>query len=719
MPALIPALGSAAAQLAGFGLSSGAGLAGTVARGVLVGGAISSGMALFDPATRTARYAANKRVPNALPDPEVLLANYYANKTSYPDLVKLMAAQGFDIAGESYPNSIGSRAWEQAVELAKPQWGFQEYLKWWRQGRINFAQTVDTLSRRGFTDPFNVNLWLYDYENLPIEVIRNLFLLGEIDEQGAVNLLAPHGHYGNDALRIISTWRNYPGVVETIALLNRGVIPFNTAEEWLRANGLVDDDARLQVLELKNAIPSPSDLIHFAVREAWDDNVSATYGYDAEFPQEFRYWAGKQGLDWSEPVPMPDGSVKPGKPWPQLYWRSHWRAISPEQAYVALHRFRGDPANPATWRVPGVRPFTATDVDNVLKIADYPAGFRSFLREMSYLPMRLVDIRNAHFQGVIGIQEVYEQFQDRGSNPRTAQIQADLVAAQKREREDKPAKLKQQAAERKLAELTIESYRLGTMERVAARTQLENLGYRLTTAELVLDMSEVGERQALIRATMSRARSDYFSGRINYQQLIARLKLAGMTDAKATFYADWYYTQRGERRVFASTAKLLDWFRRGLISSTELNTRLTNLGWEQPDALTHLASAQQDVLRLFTASQERAAAKAKAASREVQRAIEESQRRVEQMQATLRRLTPVGTMKRWLKDEQITETEYFERMRAMGYTFRVASEYYEEVMGHEPGEEHAFESAATLDEGLEEESPETPQIGTAGGAMPE
>ena len=358
----------------GQGLASiarGAGsFAGRAATAIGTGGAIATGMALFDPATRTARYAANRRIPNALPDPETLLGNYYANRTSYVDLVELMKAQGFDIAGAKYPGSAGSIAWENAIDLARPLWSMDDHHKWWRQGRIPFARMVDLLSRKGFTDPEQVKLYLYDYENLPVDVIRGLYLLGILDAQSAASRLEKHGWYGLDAGRIIESWDTVPAPFETLTLLNRGNISTQTAERYLEAQGYKSNVTRSHFMQLKNQIPSASDLIHFALRESWDQAIVDAYGYDSEFPKPFKHWMKKQGFDWAEDIVTDDGTTIKGVNWPNLYWRSHWRAISPEQAYVALHRFRGKPDDPATWRVPGVKPFTTEDVSRVLKIAD-------------------------------------------------------------------------------------------------------------------------------------------------------------------------------------------------------------------------------------------------------------------------------------------------------------------------------------------------------------
>lgn len=671
-------------------------------KSILTGAAIGAGQtaahSLVNPYSRAIGYFANRTRPNVVPDSEVLLGLWHSGRISSQDATNLFRANGIDWDGTRFPGTDLAWAWQQAVELAKPQWDFADYKKWFRQGRITLQTAIDKLSRRGLTGIADVNLWLQDRENLDISTIGQLFLLGLIDENEVNSLLLRIGVIGDDAVRLRSAWQVKPHLLETLTLLNRDLINVDSARGWMKSHGYVSISDQNKLLELAKVIPPPTDLIHFSVREVWSEDVVNSFGYDEEFPHEFAAWMKKHGLDWGEQITLDDGTQLPSLNWPVAYWRSHWRVMSPEQGYEALHRLRGNPDFPDTWRIPGIKPFTEDDLNRILKIADYPPAMRDWLRGISYRPLRLVDIRNARKFNVINTSEVTEQFLDRGYKDSDAVVATKLLESQIDAEKERPFKRKHQTALDNHAKLIISGYSIGVTDAAATKAALVDLGYKPETANLLVANADIEWSHNLIQLTMRRAKSDFMRGAVNSAQATTRLVASGLPQSKAQEWVSQWQIERGEPKIHFATAKVLDLYKRGLLTLSSTKERLENLGWDEPDAILNIMSAQQDISKAYGIAVEKAARKAKEAARETQRAIEESQRKIEQMQAVLRRQTPIGSMKRWLADDQITEEEFVSRFKAMGFPYSVTKEYFEEVLGYEPNETLAYEDAQKGDE---------------------
>lgn len=156
-----------------------------------------------------------------------------------------------------------------------------------------------------------------------------------------------------------------------------------------------DIDAMFEVLR---PIPGPGDLVRFALREAWRDDVASKYGYDADWVPEFGEWMGKQGYD-------PE--------WARKYWRSHWLVPSVGQAFEMLHRgVIGD-----------------TELDDLLKVQDIPSGWRSKLTQIAYTPLGRIDTRWAFEDGFLNEDQIFERFKMQGYNDPDATLMTKVTVS--------------------------------------------------------------------------------------------------------------------------------------------------------------------------------------------------------------------------------------------------------------------------------------------------
>lgn len=248
---------------------------------------------------------------------------------------------------------------------------------------------------------------------------------------------------------------------ELIADMLRGGHTLDYVKHELEGRGYLPSDIDTMI-SLSHQIPSVSDLISMAVREAWNDQVASRFAYDSGLPTEAQSWAAKQGLD-------PD--------WFRRYWRAHWQLPSPSQGYEMLHRLR-----------PGESsiPFTTDDMRLMLQTADYPEFFRERLIAISYAPYTRVDVRRMYKLGVLTEEDLIHTYMDLGYDRDHASKLAEFtVKYETAGDETKPEKA------RDLNQGTIiDAYSKQVITRERAKELLSQLLYDDDECEIILKASE-------------------------------------------------------------------------------------------------------------------------------------------------------------------------------------------------------------------------------------
>lgn len=720
MPSYTPFLNSVVANVGSAVDFATSGISRTIA------GRLGSGIAqaLVNPLTREFHYQANARGPATVPELEVLTGLYYSRRISEIDFKTLCRYLGVH---QDPANQLANAVWTRAIELARPQFDLSAYQKWWRQGRLNYEGILDALQRQGFDlhtgSSRDVALFAFDRENFPPYWAAMLFAMGSINRQQFERVCIDNGFTQEQADLWAESVRVTPSAMQALELWNRGVVDEQGAEAMLRAAGVVNvgDQDRLKVLRLQ--FPTPSDLIRWSIREVWNPAVVARFGYDQEFPPQFQAWMEKQGMGWSADDNGNQAAPGQGLPIPLAHWRAHWQTIAPSQAFEMLHRFRGNPADPTTWAVPGVRPFTADDVNTILKIADYPPEIRPQLMALSYSVLRLIDIRNAYRLGVRDRDWAIGKFQDRGVTLEDAETQVDLVDATESEKERQRSLARHRSEQAATARQVLEQLTYGIVTEDEAKTAIRGLGYRQETANLAVARAVMKDRLDGFKLVLRRSHLDFLSGRASEEQALNRMMRIGINLATRTKFMDRWKIERGPGRVAFSTSKIIDLFKRGLINSSQAHEYLGNLGWENPEQVLLLAAAFQDIVTRQAKLMEAALKAKKQQEKELAALAKMAQQQAEHLEAINRRQTPLATLKKWLENGSIGKKYYLERMRAMGYSDVFTKEYYYEIFQEDfdgPGNEcGAYDPACGTapTEGSEPQD-ETPEITVDAGIEP-
>jgi len=148
----------------------------------------------------------------------------------------------------------------------------------WQRGHLSTDDATKELIARGYDEDRANKILTSSLRLISPDMIRMLYLRGEIDEQTHDKLLASHG---------------FP------------------------------DEHIAYAKKLYEIIPPVSDIITMAVREAFSPEVAERFGQYEDFPEEFAEWAAKQGLS---------------REWAERYWAAHWALPSVMQGYEMLHR---------------------------------------------------------------------------------------------------------------------------------------------------------------------------------------------------------------------------------------------------------------------------------------------------------------------------------------------------------------------------------------------
>ena len=309
---------------------------------------------------------------------------------------------------------------------------------------INAQRKLNKKLRLTYLDKGELLELIYRYPQESAEAIENLQEMGFSDVR--IN-------------QLIRISRNALNVSELVNLWLRKEIDTVTLEDELSKLHYVKEDIE-RIKKLAYYIPTPNDIIRLAVRDAWNDQAANRFGYDEDFPAEFGEWSEKQGLS---------------RYWAKRYWRAHWELPGTTLAYEMYHRLReGRTQNT----------FTRSDLETLLKIADYPRYFRDRMIEVSYEPFSRVDVRRMYKIGILNYDEVVEAYKDIGYDDKKAKLLADFTVKYETGDEDSILdKYKNQTIN-----LIKEGYLTGLLDKQTCVTKLNALKYSNENVDTLLSL---------------------------------------------------------------------------------------------------------------------------------------------------------------------------------------------------------------------------------------
>lgn len=371
------------------------------------------------------------------------------------------------------------------------------------------------------------------------------FYRGTMTRGELAAIAAKHGFEDIDVERALTLGQQRATPVDLTDWMHRGLIQPGSVVERLQDDGWRPGDAT-NIVEASAVIPPLSDLVRFAVREAFPGQTGFSGARGLNVPVRFVELAEQQGLD-------PEFA--------RSYWAAHWDLPSVSTAFAMFHR----------------RQISEGELRQLLREQDMAPEWVERTIDVAYDPLTRVDVRRMRSLGVLSKSAVRDAYLDLGYSPTNADRLADFVEADIAAGRDVET-----APERDLTRADIVgAYADGVLTRSVAKSHLDALGYDADEAELILDREDIRQARAERKETKSAIVEQAVAAVITLDQAQDKLAQADYTtdEIKAAM-------REVERKLAAQvtqpTKAQLDAFRKAkLIDDDEYATELRRLGYAE------------------------------------------------------------------------------------------------------------------------------------------
>ena len=304
--------------------------------------------------------------------------------------------------------------------------------------------------------------------------------------------------------------------------------------------------------------PQPDDIIRFAVRDSFNEEVVRKYGYDENMPADFESEITKAGF---------------AQNYAKYFWRSHWQLPSVLQVMDIYHRtnFEGDPDR-----------VNIADVRDYLRINDYPVYWRDKLIRITYnLPTR-IDIRKFYEAGVWDRDRTKKAYLQLGYDEEIAE--ALTVVA---EREARPT-------EKDLTRSAIEqAYSIKQFNRQETLDALMEVGYDQNEAELFISLADYKQSAKMQNEAIDTVEFLYINNEIDTVGVAERLGKYNLpTEQVEQLIAVW--NVRREKNISLPTqAELEEFYLNSVIDLTQYEAMLRRKNFSEERIVWTLKRADQ------------------------------------------------------------------------------------------------------------------------------
>lgn len=330
--------------------------------------------------------------------------------------------------------------------------------------------------------------------------------------------------------------RPRPSVADLVRYVQLSDKDFALVQDEMAKRGFLPEDIA-KTIEIFKMVPGPGDLIGMAVREAFDDRIAATWGYDQDFPPEFAKWMQRQGDR--------DG-------WAQKYWRSHWQMPGVTTALEAFHRLPD---------------FDLDKLDTFLRVSDIAPAWRDIIKRIAYTPLTRVDVRRMYGMGVLNREAVVRSYLDLGYSPENAEKMTEFTVKY------------ESNADRELTKADIlGGFGQGMLSETETQALLNSIGYPDSTAQFLIARERADVQRKLTDKQTKSIKTLYVNKDLNESQ--ARVRLAALNLASTeidVLLEDWRIDR--DAKVKRPTQAQLDTFLKDdIIGIDEYKQGLSALG---------------------------------------------------------------------------------------------------------------------------------------------
>lgn len=348
------------------------------------------------------------------------------------------------------------------------------------------------------------------------------------------------------AQRLYTGASNLLSAADYISLWRRGEISEQECNDKL-SKLQMSEEVIAQAKKATEFIPSPNDVVRFAVREAYTPEVATKFGAYEDLPSQYISEAAKTGL--------PEVVAK-------QFWAAHWELPSATQGYEMYQR--------------GIIDFDTLKL--LLRSLDVMPFWRERMIQAAYNPLTRVDVRRMYNMGVLTEEEVYNAYLDTGYSPENAKRLTTFTTMDTtKEVENAPLTALQKA------------YKNGVINAEGFREGMKNLNYSDVVIEFWFTLTEYERRDSELDEYTQELKAQYVNGIITIDEV--RKQLEGV-DAPSSYIVHQITLMQRNKTSKAkqpSLTDLRDWLKLHLIDDKQFIERALQLGYQKQDVELYIS----------------------------------------------------------------------------------------------------------------------------------
>jgi hypothetical protein len=361
---------------------------------------------------------------------------------------------------------------------------------------------------------------------------------GAISEEEFIKHCRQHGWPDIAIDAFLEIFAQRVGVGDLSTLLLRQEMSESEFDAELAKRGYKSDEVA-KLKELQKVIPGLGDIIRMAVREAFTPEVVRQFQLHAELPGEMVEWAAKQGLS---------------REWAEAFWAAHWELPSLTMGFEMLHR--GE--------------ISEDEMRLLIRTHDVSPFWRDKLLNISYSPYTRVDIRRMHAAGVVGVEEVYQNYRDLGYDHEKATKMTEFTVAYN------------QSTERDLTKTDLlNALKIGYFGPEQTRANLIALGYDENEADYYVSKVLYDLWQDEIQEQVKYLQQQYVRNLISQNDVYSELGRLNLPAEQINRYLrTWDIEREAKTRLLTST-KLEQLRKAQIIDDGTYSEEMSGLGYKQ------------------------------------------------------------------------------------------------------------------------------------------
>lgn len=384
----------------------------------------------------------------------------------------------------------------------------------------------------------------------------------------------------------------------------------NEAEANMRrAAGMTRTEDRAFRDLLEQRIPDPAGLLKWAARGLWNDNQVAAMSLDEGYADSpiARYFAKIGGI--GQPVTgfadQPEGETD----WAKLAYRDQRHLPTFGEAREMQIRLRPSTTDPTQSVQAGIAPWSAEQTQQLLYTHGIPEPIAKQMMGLVREPMPL------HMLAVVltpllehpTIRQIANQLypnnedwlkealRDHGYDRKHVTLMAAAIRQEAEDKANAEMIALKKALRQQNRDARFEAYRLGIEDDATTRGKVTGPHYTEAMADDQMAVIELEISNRIYGVKMGAIKQAFMSGQKNTDQTKAAFDTVGIAEARRDQYIDEWTWERTTDQKQLTTGEIMAALKNGLINQGTAVQRMTNLGWNQPDALIEVQLIQREL----------------------------------------------------------------------------------------------------------------------------